>query len=155
MLQPGSRPVAPPRDAPRRPTRVEPVPGTGFGLAIFGAPPATSGPAVGAVLAGVAALLVSFVVGCLGLAGATAAGPDQATGQGVLLASGAFVVLTGFLAAAAIGLGAVGLRRTRPAGQPPSGARGRGMAVAGMVCGGVGAVIALCSLGGATIATLG
>lgn len=155
MQQPGWRPAPPPRDAARRPTRVEPVPGTPYGLAIFGAPPVTSGPAVGALVAGVAALLVSLVVACLGLAGAAASGSGGAGSWGALV-GGAFAVLTGFLGVAGIGLGAVGLRQTRgtgPAGE--SRVRGRGTAISGMVCGGVALAIAGCSLGIAIVATVG
>jgi hypothetical protein len=129
---------------------VEPVPGTEYGLAIFGAPAGASGPAIGALVAGIAALLVSFVVGCVALLGAASGG----AGWGAL-GGGAFTVLTSFLGAAALGLGGAGLRRTRPQAQPPgSGVRGRGMAVAGVVCGGVAIVIALCSLGIAVVAAV-
>lgn len=160
MQQPGWRPAPPPapppRDAVRRPTRVEPVPGTGYGLAIFGAPPVTSGPAVGALVAGVAALLVSLVVACVGLADAIASDSGGgAAGWGALV-GGAFAVLTGFLGLAGIGLGTVGLRQTRgtgPAGE--SRVRGRGTAISGMVCGGVALAIAGCSLGIAIVATVG
>lgn len=144
----------PPREAARRPTRVEPVPGTSYGLAIFGAPPATSGPAVGALVAGIAALLVSFLVGCVGLADA-ASSDGGADGWGALV-GGAFAVLTGFLGAAAVGLGVVGVRRTGSRTQPAdSPVRGRGMAIAGIACGGAGVVIAACSLGVALLAAVG
>jgi len=136
----------PPREAARRPTRIDPVPGTSYGLAIFGAPPATSGPAVGALVAGVAAVLVSFVVGCVGLA--DAASSDVGTDGWGALVGGAFAVLTGFLGTAAIGLGVVGMRRTGRRAQPADGpVRGRGMAIAGIACGGAGVVVAACSLG--------
>lgn len=129
------RPVAPPpREAWQRPVRVEPVPGTPYGLAVFGAPTATSGPAIGALVAGVVGALMSFLVMCLGLTGA-------GEGWGVAVA-GAFAILSAFLGAGAVGLGVVGLRHTRP-GAPMSGAgsapvtsiRGRGLALAGLICG--------------------
>lgn len=148
-------PPPPPGEAVRRPTRVEPVPGTPYGLAIFGAPPVTSGPAVGALVAGVAALLVSLVVACFGLADAAASGSGGAGGWGALV-GGAFGVLTGFLGTAGVGLGIAGIRQSRgtgPAGERT--VRGRGMAIAGMVCGAVAVAIAGCSLGVAILATVG
>lgn len=155
MHQPAPRPdwtpgpVAPPRDAARRPTRVEPVPGTGYSLVIFGPPPATSGPAVGALVAGVASILVSLVVACFGLVDATG---STERGLGALI-GGAFAVLTGFLGAAGIGLGLASLRQSRPYRQPAGGGvRGRGMAIAGIACGGVGITIAACALGVAALA---
>lgn len=129
------RPVAPPpREAWQRPVRVEPVPGTPYGLAVFGAPTATSGPAIGALVAGVVGALMSFLVMCLGLTGA-------GEGWGVAVA-GAFAILSAFLGAGAVGLGVVGLRHTRPgasmsgAGSAPvTSIRGRGLALAGLICG--------------------
>jgi hypothetical protein len=145
-------PVAPPREAMRRPVRIEPVPGTPYGLAIYDSPPAIAGQAIGALLAGIAAILVSFVVSCAGLAAAAAASEDQPAGWGPLV-GGAFTVLAGFLGLAAIGLGLVGIRRTRP-GLRPAGQRiaGRGLAIAGLSCGAVGLTIAVCSLGFALLA---
>lgn len=140
----------PPREAWQRPVRVEPVPGTPYGLAIFGAPTAVSGPAIGALAAGVAAILVAFVVMCLGLAGA-------ADGWGAAVA-GAFAILAGFLGVAGIVLGAVGVRQIRRsglvAGSGPSGVggapatsiRGRGLAVAGLICGACGVGLTLLSV---------
>ncbi|QSB15509.1 hypothetical protein JQS43_03930 [Natronosporangium hydrolyticum] len=144
----------PPRDAARAPTRVEPLPGTPFGLAIYGAPPASSGPAVGSLVAGIVSVLVSLIVACFGGVDAIAAAEGGATGVG-LLVGGAFGLLAGFLGVAAVGLGVVAIRQTRP-GRAPAGApvRGRPMAVAGLVCGGVGVLIVTCSLGLALLALL-
>ena len=129
----------PPREAWQRPVRVEPVPGTPYGLAIFGAPTALSGPAIGALVAGIAAILVSFVVLCFGLAGA-----GEGWGAAV---GGAFAILAGFLGFAGVGLGIVGVRQVRASGPvpgagpsgvggaPATSIRGRGLAIAGLVCG--------------------
>jgi hypothetical protein len=147
-----ARPVAPPpQDSVRRPVRVEPVPGTGYGLAIVGAPAATSGPSVGALLAGIASILVSLLVSCFGLVELSATDDGQ-RGTGVLV-GGAFAVLAGFLGCAGIGLGVAGMRQTkRGAGGPP--VAGRGMAIAGLVCGAVGLGIAVCAIGVAGLAAL-
>jgi hypothetical protein len=121
--------------------RVEPVPGTPYGLAVLGAPAAASGAAVGALVAGISSILVVTLVGCFGLAGADA-------GWGLWVA-GAFAVLAGGLGGAGVWLGVVGLRQTRRgrAGVEPA-LTGRGMAVAGLVCGGAALVIMLCTLAG-------
>ena len=153
MQQPGTRSVPPPREAGRRPARVEPVPGTPYGLAIYGSPPATSGPAVGALLAGIAALLVSLLVGCLGLSDA-ATSDGGADGWGALV-GGAFAVLTGFLGTAGIGLGMAGLRQVRRRAPVAGGIRGRGMAIAGIICGGIAIGFAACAFGIALLATAG
>jgi hypothetical protein len=116
------------------PVRVEPVPGTPYGLAIFGPPATTSGPAIGALVAGVASIVVSFLVGCVGL-----------DGWGIL-AAGAFAILAGCLGGAGIALGLVGARQTRrPSGSSRS--TGRSLAIAGGVCGAVGLGITGCVLG--------
>jgi hypothetical protein len=158
----------PPPDAVRPPARVEPVPGTGYGLAIYPAPPATSGQAIGALVAGIASILVSLVVGCFGFAGVAAAAEGQYGGWGPLV-GGAFTVLATFFGLAGVGLGVAGLRQIRAAGprtdriggrpvggQQVGGQRigGRGMAIAGIACGASGVAIALCSLGFAILAVL-
>lgn len=146
--------MPPPRDAARKPTRVEPVPGTPFGLAIYHAPPAAAGPAVGSMVAGIAAIGVSLVVGCLGLLDAAATAGGQPGGWG-LLVGGAFGALAGFLGLVAVALGVVGLRQTQlarqPAGEP---VRGRGMAIAGLCCGGAGMLVVVCALGLAFLVTV-
>lgn len=132
---PGARhPAAvppPPREAQRPPRRIESVPGTTFGVAYLEVPPVTSGLAIGALVAGVASVLVSLLVGCFGLTGAQA-------GWGAW-AAGAFAVLGGLLGLAGIGLGLAGLRQIRRASPPPAiRFAGRGIAIAGLSCGGAG-----------------
>lgn len=153
------RPVPPPRESWQRLARVEPVPETEFGLAIMASPPAISGPAVGSLVAGVAAVAASFLVTCFGLAGA-------GTGWGAPVA-GAFAVLAGGLGAAAVGLAIAGLRQTRTGGRPEpgsaTGARtapaaavsGRGLAVSGLICGASGFVITLTAFAVALAIQLG
>lgn len=154
--QPQPRPVvpAPPPETARQPVRIEPAEGTPYGLAIYAAPTVLSGPSVGALVAGIAAILVALVVGCFGMVSLSLATEGQAAGGGAAAAA-AFTALTLFLGAAGIGLGAVGMRQTNPVRRPPGTVvRGRGMAVAGLVCGAVGVVLALCSLGLAGVAVL-
>ena len=67
------------------PSRIDPVPGTDFGLAYINVPPTLSGQAVGSLVAGVASILVSLVVACFGVTGAR-------DGWGPLV-GGAFAVL--------------------------------------------------------------
>jgi hypothetical protein len=123
----GVRPPAPRPASPVSPPRIEPVPGTDFGLAYFTVAPTVSGPAVGSFAAGVLSIVVSLIVGCFGIAGARA-------GWGPVV-GGAFAVLAAAAGTAAIGLGVVSMRQiTRSAGR----LTGRGMAVAGVSCGGVG-----------------
>jgi hypothetical protein len=166
---------------------VDPVPGTPFGVVQLDVPAITSGPAVAALSTGIGSVLVAFVVGCFGLAGAE-------PGWGGWVA-GAFAVLAGLLGLAAVALGEVGRRQTRrpgppsppgpvpvttgPAGSPVTGApfstagagpspepaarpasgpadpargssaarfTGRGLAIAGMSCGGVGLALTLLAL---------
>lgn len=156
MGQPQPRPVvpAPPPEAARRPVRIEPAEGTPYGLAIYAAPAALSGPSVSALVAGIASILVSLVVGCFGMVSLSLAAEGQAAGGGAATAA-AFTALTLFLGVAAIGLGLVGIRQTNPARRPPGTVvNGRGMAIAGLVCGATGVVLALCSLGLAGVAVL-
>lgn len=148
----GGRPLvpAPPRESWRAPRRVDPVPGTPFGLVYLDVAPVTSGPAVAALVGGIGSILVSGVAGCLGLLGVSG-------GWGGWTA-GAFAVLAGLLGIAGLVLGELGRRQTGPAGsvrRPGAPARwptgtpstagaapirftGRGMAISGMVCAGVG-----------------
>jgi hypothetical protein len=112
------------------PVRVEPVPGTEFGLAIASVPPTFSGQAIGSLVAGIGSITVSLVVGCFGFVGG---GEDW----GVLV-SGAFAILAGLMGLAAIGLGLVAVRLIRASrGQ----FTGRGVAISGIVCGGTGVVL--------------
>jgi hypothetical protein len=115
------------------------VAGTPYGLAILAPPQATSGPALGSLVAGLGSGVVALVVTCLGLAGAEA-------GWGLWVA-GAFAVLAGCLGVAAVGLGVAGVRQTRrrPSGTQPA-MRGRGLAIAGLVCGASGFAVTALSL---------
>jgi hypothetical protein len=132
-------PAPPPRDAWHRPSRVEPVPGTGFAVGYFAVPPTTSGMSVGALVVGIASILISFLVTFFGLVGAR-------DGWGALVA-GAFAVLASLMGLAAIGLGLAGLRQIRRAG-PGAQVRGRGLAIAGLACGGVGLAITVLAFAG-------
>ncbi|WP_239075345.1 phage holin family protein, partial [Planosporangium flavigriseum] len=112
------------------PPRIEPVPGTEFGLAYFNVPPVVSGQAIGSMVAGILSILVSLVVSCFGLAGAK-------PGWGPIVA-GAFAVLAATTGLAAIGLGWYSVRHiTRSGGRLV----GRGMAIAGMSCGAAGLLL--------------
>lgn len=142
--------ATPPGSAP--PTiRFEPVPGTPYGLAYVQVAPVTSGPAAGALAAGIASIVVALVMLCLGLAGA---GP----GWGALVA-GAFAILAALFGVAGVAVGTATARRIPPPvplmapmgygmpwATPPlrdGGVGGRGMAVAGRVCGYVGVGLAV------------
>jgi hypothetical protein len=142
-------PPPPPRESIRRPIRVEPVPDTPYGLAIYGTPPTVSGLAIGSLVAGIAAILVSLVVSCFALVETGAAEPNAGTAA---LVGGAFAVLAACLGIAGIGLGWAGMRQTKQARLGRTGTvTGRGMAVGGLVCGSVGLAIAACSLGLAVV----
>ncbi|GAB2923989.1 hypothetical protein GCM10027280_08860 [Micromonospora polyrhachis] len=121
----------PPREAWHAPRRVETVPGTPFGTVHLEVPPMVSGLAIGALVAGIASVLVSFLVVCFGLAGA-------AEGWGAW-AAGAFALLGVLSGGAAIVLGLLGLRQIRRVASPSAiRFRGRGLAIAGLSCGGTG-----------------
>nr|WP_067505947.1 DUF4190 domain-containing protein [Actinoplanes sp. TFC3] len=121
------------------PERVEPMPGTEFGLVQLRVAPITSGLAVGSLSAGIVAILVSLLVLCFGVAGAE-------SGWGAVVA-GAFALLSGLAGGGAIALGLVSRRQIRRSGQ---GGRvrftGAGMALAGLWCGAAGAGIAVLTL---------
>jgi hypothetical protein len=119
---------------------VEPVPGTDFGLAYVAVPPTFSGLAIGSLVAGIGSVAVSFVVGCFGIAGGSA-------GWGAIV-SGAFAVLGGLLGLAAVGLGLVAVRQIKAARGRLT---GRGVAIAGVACGGTGVLL---TAGGMLIALL-
>ena len=110
--------------------RVEPVPGTEFGVAIASVPPTFSGQASGSLVAGIGSIAVALAVGCFGFLGGPA-------GWGVLV-SGAFAILAGLLGLASIGLGLVAVRLIK-ASRGRFG--GRGVAISGIVCGGSGVVL--------------
>jgi hypothetical protein len=124
------RPPAP-RDGWRPPRRVERVDGSPFALAYLSVPPATSGMAIGSLVTGIGSVLVSGAVGCLGLAGAR-----RGWGAGV---GGAFTILACALGVAAVVLGLAGLRQAR---RDPA-VSGRGLAIAGLTCGGCGIGLAI------------
>ncbi|MEU1754874.1 hypothetical protein ABZ436_19755 [Micromonospora matsumotoense] len=136
----------PPPDAPRAPKRVEPVPGTPFAVVHLDVPAVTSGPAVGSLIAGVVSILVSFLVICFGVGGAQLGGA---------WAAGAFTVPGALAGAAAIVAGLLARRQIRRAAPPPAVRfTGRGLATAGISCGGVGLVLSLLGLGLALLVQL-
>jgi hypothetical protein len=109
-------------------------------LAYLDVPPITSGLAVGALVAGIAAIVVSLLVACFGIAGAGG-------GWGAWTA-GAFAVLGGLLGTAAIVLGVIGRRQTRQNAPPPAVRFAGGqLAVAGIWCGAAGLALTVLALG--------
>jgi hypothetical protein len=128
----GPPPVPPPpREGWHRPRRVDPVPGTPFGVLQLDVPPVTSGLSVGALVAGIASILLSLVVVCFGLIGASAGwGP---------WAAGAFALLAVLVGGAAVVLGALARRQIGRA-KPPPAVRftGRALALSGLICAGIG-----------------
>ncbi|MFV2018799.1 hypothetical protein [Micromonospora sp. LOL_023] len=115
------------------------MPGTSFGLVHLEVRPVVSGLAVTALIAGVVSVLVSFAVGCLGVGGA-----DGGWGG---WAAGAFTLLSGSFGAAAVVLGLFGLRQLRQSAPPPAiRFTGRGLAIAGISCGGTGLALTLFGL---------
>lgn len=124
----------PPPESWRRPRRVEAIPGTPFGVVHLDVPPVMSGLAVGSLVAGIGSILVALAVGCLGLTGAQA-------GWGAW-AAGAFAILGGLFGAAAVVFGLLGQRQIRRVA-PPAAIRftGRGLAIAGLSCGGAGLLL--------------
>jgi hypothetical protein len=126
-LPPGSRPL--------RPARIEPVPGTHFGIAYPALNPTKSGLAVGSTIAGIGSIPASLLVLCFGVTGAQG-------GWGALVA-GAFTVLAVAVGAGAIGTGLVALRQIR---RPGGELAGRGLALTGLICGSVGAGLGLLGL---------
>ena len=131
--------VTPPREPWRPPRRVDPLPGTPFGLVHLAVPPVTSGLAVGALTAGVASVVLSMLVVCFGVAGANG-------GWGGWVA-GAFAVLGGLVALAGIVLGVLARRQIDRAVGPSSlRFTGRGLAIAGTSCGAGGLGLTLLAL---------
>jgi hypothetical protein len=137
---PYSAPVPPPPPSGRwQPERVDPVPGTEFALVQLRVEPLTSGLAIGSLLAGIAAIVVSLLVLCFGLSGAN-------EGWGALVA-GAFTLLSVVAGGGAIAVGLVSRRQIRRAGQVGQVRfTGGGLAVAGISCGASGAGIAVACL---------
>lgn len=135
-LPPPPVPQPLPRGVPRlKPTRIDPVPGTQFGVAIPALNPTVSGLGVGSMVAGIGAALVSLAVWCFGLVGA----PD---GWGALVA-GAFAALAVAVGAGAVGTAIAALRQIR---QSSGQLTGRGLAIAGLAGGGAGAGLAVAGL---------
>jgi hypothetical protein len=124
------------------------VPGTPFGVVHLDVPPVTSGLAVGSLVAGIAAIVVSLLVICFGLAGASG-------GWGAW-AAGAFAVLAALLGLAGMVLGGLGRRQISRVAPPPAlRFTGRGLAVAGLTCGAVGLGLTVLGLAGALLLQLG
>ena len=140
--QPGPPPGPPPPPPISGPVRIEPVAGTDFGLAYVRVAPVRSGPGIGALIAGIASIVVAGVEICLGFAGSV-------KGWGPLVA-GAFAILS-FL----LGLGAsvLGTSARRAIKRANGAIDGRGIAFAGLVCGLVGCALAVIGFFGALIAT--
>jgi hypothetical protein len=142
----GYQPVPRPYQQPVRqgaglpqPVAYEPVPGTPFGVAIVGVAPTSSGPATASLVTGVASILVALVVGCFAALGAQ-------SGWGPIVA-GAFAVLAGLLGVASLVLGRTGVRQIRRVAGWGA-VTGRGVAIAGMICGGVGLALTAVSFVG-------
>lgn len=130
---PGYRPVTVPAGIGLpRPVALQAVPGSAYGVAIVGVAPTTSGPAVASLVTGVGSILISFVVVCFGAVGANG-------GWGPVVA-GAFAALAGLVGVAALVLGQLGYRQVRRSVEWGA-SKGRGLALTGMVCGGVGLVL--------------
>lgn len=91
---------------------------------------------MGAMIAGIGAILVSGAVWCFGLTGAS-------RDWGALV-GGAFFVLAALLGLAGVGLGIVGLRSIK--GDATGVSKGRGYAISGITCGGFGLVSAVLGL---------
>lgn len=143
---PGGPIVGPGLSVPAVPptVRVDPVPGTTFGVAYYAVSPTVSGMAIGSMVGGIASILVATLVLCFGLAGSNA-------GWGALV-SGAFAVLAGVLGGGALVAGLLARRQIKRATGSLS---GRGMATAGVACGGSGFGLALLSFVLALLLTLG
>ncbi|WP_412541503.1 hypothetical protein R8Z50_02640 [Longispora sp. K20-0274] len=125
------RPPAPPRQPGPAITMAAVLPGPGgdFNLAYPAVRPIQSGVALGSLSAGIASLLVSIAVLCFGVTGA-----DDGWGAQV---GGAFALLGVVAGVAGLGLGTVALRQIRRARGELT---GRGVAVGGLICAGVGLV---------------
>ncbi|MGC4803811.1 hypothetical protein [Micromonospora sp. DT233] len=122
------------------------MPGTPFGVVHLDVPPVTSGLAVGSLVVGVVAVLISLLVVCLG----AIAGSDG------VWSTALFAVLGALAGAAAVVAGLLGRRQIRrPAPPPAVRFTGRGLAVAGISCGGAGLLLSLLGLGLALLLGLG
>ncbi|MFI6260926.1 hypothetical protein [Micromonospora sp. NPDC051006] len=125
---------------------MEPVPGTPYGVVHLDVPPVTSGLAVGALVVGIVSILVSVLVICFGVTGSSWTG---------VWAAGAFTLLGSLTGAGAIVAGLLAMRQIRrPAPPPAVRFSGRGLAVAGVSCGGAGLLLSLLGLGLALLVSL-
>ena len=129
----------PPADAQWRPVRVDPVPGTDYGLVQIEVAPVSSGLATGSLVAGIASILVSVLVLCFGLIGSS----DSWGGW----VAGAFALLALLVGGGAVAIGLVARRQIRRSGHDGRVRfTGRNTALAGISCGAAGAGIAVLSL---------
>ncbi|MET8261560.1 hypothetical protein [Micromonospora sp. NPDC005205] len=125
---------------------MEAVSGTPFGVVHLDVAPVTSGLAIGALVAGIASLLVSLLVICFGVA---------FKNDGGAWASGAFAALGVLAGGAAVVIGLLGRRQIRrPTAPSAVQFTGRGLAMAGISCGAAGALLSLLGLGLALLLTL-
>jgi hypothetical protein len=113
--------------------RVDPVPGTDFGVAYLAVNPTVSGLAAGSMVAGIGSDLVALVAVCFGAIGASSGG-----GWGPLV-SGAFAILAALVGGGAL---AAGLATRRQIGRSGGRLSGRGFALAGIACGASGLGVA-------------
>ena len=93
-----------------RPVRVDPVPGTDFGVAYLPVNPTVSGLGIGSMVAGISSTLVALVVICFGVAGSGASshwGP---------LVAGAFAILAALLGGGGFAAGLIATRQLRASG---------------------------------------
>jgi hypothetical protein len=141
MTQPPYAPPVPPPPPSGRwqPERIDAIPGTEFGLVQLKVPPVTSGLAIGSLIAGIGAVLVSLLVLCFGVSGASG-------GWGGLVA-GAFTLPAVLGGGGAIAVGLAARRQIRRSGRTGQVRfTGGGVAVAGISCGAAGVGIALACL---------
>jgi hypothetical protein len=118
------------------PVAIEGVPGTPFAVAIVGVPPTVSGPASASLFAGIGSILVSFVTAFFAAVGASG-------GWGPLV-SGAFALLASFAAVVSIVFSVVARRQIRRALGLVT---GRGVALAGLICGVIGLTLTVLVFG--------
>ncbi|BCJ44281.1 hypothetical protein GCM10010168_10940 [Actinoplanes ianthinogenes] len=144
MMQPPPPPYGPPPYGPPLPPqsvsgweaeRVDVVTGTDFGLVQLRVVPITSGLAIGGLAAGIGSILVAILVVCFGFSGA---------GSWV---AGAFTLLSVLAGGGAVAASLIAMRQIRRSGGPGRVRfTGRGLAIAGISCGGAGAGISLLAL---------
>ena len=134
-LPPSPYPAAVPPPPPSgrwQPERVDTLPGTEFGLIQLRVEPITSGLAIGSLVAGVGAILVTLLVACFGFVG---------SGGWV---TGAFTVLSVVAGVGAVVVGLIARRQIGRSGQAGQVRfTGRGLTIAGICCGAAAAGIAV------------